>query len=106
MTDQQAKSSCGQIAAGRTTALLGIGLCVAVLVSSGCRHDSIDRLTLDAGDAIATNKAVHTIDPWPPRAFRRHQTTNGKRIADAYESYQAKPPVPTAGAPTSTPDTQ
>lgn len=96
MADQKTKVSSGRIATRQVTIVVGTGLCVAILIA-GCRHDSIDGLTLDAGDAIAANKAVHTIDPWPPGAFLRHQATDGKRIADAHERYRAKPPAPAAG---------
>jgi hypothetical protein len=47
-----------------------------------------DTISLSAGDAVAHNKAVQTIDPWPVYARKRSQTTDGKRILLGMERYQ------------------
>jgi hypothetical protein len=62
----------------------------AGLAIGGCYHPEarLDTVTPVAGNAAAHNKAVHTIDPWPPEAFRRNQTTDGERVRQAYESYR------------------
>ncbi len=49
------------------------------------RRDAISR---DAGDAIANNKAIHTIDPWPYYANDPNLETSGQRIEHAIERYQ------------------
>jgi hypothetical protein len=60
------------------------------LALGGCYHPEarLDTITPVAGNASAHNKAVQTIDPWPPEAFRRSQTTDGERVRQAYESYR------------------
>lgn len=47
-----------------------------------------DTITLGAGDAVAHNKAVHTIDPWPAYSRKAHHTTNGQRMVLGMERYQ------------------
>lgn len=70
--------------------LVGIMICSGVVVlTSGCRNDHLDRLSLDAGNAIASNKAIHAIDPWPPEAFKDNQQTNGQRLARSYDRYES-----------------
>ncbi len=66
--------------------------CLAItLLISGCRdNDYADTINLSAGDAIARNKAVQTIDPWPRSAFKKHHSTNGQRISRAYDKYQGE----------------
>lgn len=61
---------------------------------AGCRSstDSVDRLNLSTGDAIARNKAVHTIDPWPNHAFKMYQKTNGQRVLGHYDEYRGERP--------------
>lgn len=47
-----------------------------------------DTVTLSAGDAVAHNKAVHTIDPWPAYARNPKHVTDGKRMMVGIERYQ------------------
>ena len=61
----------------------------------GCRDyfDRKDSISLGIGNAVAENKAVHTIDPWPPGVFKKHQTSDGLRIEKAIDRYREnKPP--------------
>lgn len=47
-----------------------------------------DGISQDAGDAIANNKAIHTIDPWPYHANDANLETSGRRIEHAITRYQ------------------
>ena len=70
--------------------VVGLALCV---ILTGCRqNDYGDTISFNSGDAIARNKAVQTIDPWPRNSFRKHHQTNGERILKAYGKYQDKTP--------------
>jgi hypothetical protein len=62
----------------------------------GCQ-DTLSRretLTWSSGDAVAWNKAVHTIDPWPAASRNTDIPVSGRRVAIAIERYE------TRGAPT------
>lgn len=48
-----------------------------------------DTIRLGAGDAMAHNRAVHTIDPWPAHARNTRIDADGKRMLLAVERYQA-----------------
>ena len=74
---------------------IAVAIASSMLTLGGCREQQYNRylrasdtISLSAGDAIAHNKAVQTIDPWPAYARKRHQTTDGKRILLATERYQ------------------
>lgn len=47
-----------------------------------------DTISYEAGDAIAWNRAVHTIDPWPAASRDTTIPTSGRRIARAIEAYE------------------
>jgi hypothetical protein len=67
----------------------GVYALAASLAVAGCT-DYLDRrqtISFHAGDAIATNKAVQTIDPWPRLAQRADFDTNGQRIGAAIDRY-------------------
>ena len=71
------------------------GIAVAMVMLGGCREGQYNRyrhardtISLSAGDSVAYNKALQTIDPWPVYARKRHQTTDGKRALLAMERYQ------------------
>ena len=73
------------------TSLLAAAVCVA-----GCSSDHIheyrahsDRVTAGAGDAMASNRAVHTVDPWPYYSQKTQIDMDGKRAQVAVRRYQS-----------------
>jgi hypothetical protein len=65
-------------------ACLILGLGVAGCTDYLARRETI---SFHAGDAVATNKAVQIIDPWPLAAGRTDLETNGQHAAAAMERY-------------------
>ena len=53
-----------------------------------------DTITLGAGDAVAHNNAVHTIDPWPSWARNDRINMEGNRAALAIKRYQENKSIP------------
>ena len=66
---------------------IGLMLPLALL---GCRDylERKDTMNLSAGNAVAENKIVQTIDPWPPEAFKKRHKTDGKRLDTAIKRYE------------------
>jgi len=63
----------------------------AATALSGCTDMYLDRrdtVSFAAGDAVAANKAVHMVDPWPPRAGDRNIAFDGERMQAAAERYR------------------
>ena len=58
-----------------------------------------DTLGYAAGDAIAWNKSVHTIDPWPAASADTTIPVSGRRVAAAIERYEngGAPPAGRSG---------
>jgi hypothetical protein len=48
-----------------------------------------DTITLQAGDAVASNKAIQMRDPWPPYVNNRHIQFNGVVMDGAIDRYKA-----------------
>ena len=75
------------------------------LVLGGCGADLYldrrDTIMLSGGDAVASNVAIHTIDPWPPVAANRTILTNGQRMQAAHERYRTNKVTPLANTQTS-----
>lgn len=80
-------------------ALTTVGLLGALL--GGCADyglylDRRDNLSERAGDAIAANAAMQTIDPWPAQGGNTRIAANGQRMQSAVERYRTNavtPPV-------------
>lgn len=51
-----------------------------------------ETVSLQAGDAVAWNRAVHAIDPWPQGSDDTTIPVSGRRIARAIEAYEAGAP--------------
>lgn len=62
--------------------------------------DRRETVSLHAGDAVATNIAVQTIDPWPREAGRRDIAYNGDRMEAAGERYRTGKTTPLSGLST------
>ena len=75
-------SSRSRTKAGRRVPALLLGAALA-----GCSDDAyLDRretVALHAGDAMATNRVTHTIDPWSPASANRNIAFNGERMQTA-----------------------
>lgn len=74
---------------------MAAALAVSMMTLSACREyrynqylHARDTVTLGAGDAVAYNKAVHTIDPWPAQSRNPKHVTDGKRMMVGIERYQ------------------
>lgn len=50
--------------------------------------DRRDSIGLSAGDAIATNKMTHMVDPWPRVSANRDIAFNGEVMQSAVERYR------------------
>jgi hypothetical protein len=78
----------------------------AVTAVAGCAEpdlyfDRRETISLHAGDAIAANIAVQTIDAWPRVAGNRDIPGNGDRMAAAGERYRTGKVTPPKGLGTS-----
>src|SRR5215213_9538833 len=74
------------------------------LFTSACTDMYLDRrdtVSFAAGDAVATNKVTHMVDPWPLRAGDRNIAHDGERMATAAERYRTDKVKPPAGTGTS-----
>jgi hypothetical protein len=66
-------------------------LLAAVLALAGCSEylDRRDTISLNGGDAVATNKVTQMVDPWPPVSANRDIAFNGVRMRSAVDRYKA-----------------
>lgn len=76
-------------------------LCLAAILLgttlAGCSDlywDRRDSVAFYAGDAPASNVAIHTIDPWPPAAAKRRLSANGELMQKAAERYRTNKTTP------------
>jgi hypothetical protein len=76
-------------------AALALGLAVSACTPYLERRETV---SFHAGDAVAANRAIHTIDPWPAAASRTDIPHSGRKIADAIERYHL-PPKSAGGPP-------
>ena len=73
-------------------------------VLAGCSdiyYDRRETIAFGAEDAVATNKAVQTIDPWPRAAANRDISVNGAVVESAIERYRMGRVIPPRGTGTS-----
>lgn len=76
-----------------------IATAAAVLASAtlvvGCAEDDAlgyrETLTFGSGNAMAANRAIHTIDPWPHAAANQTIPGNGPRTEKVIEVYENGP---------------
>jgi hypothetical protein len=69
-------------------AILALAMAAAL---GGCTDMYLDRrdtVSFGAGDAVATNKVVQMVDPWPPYAGNRNIAHDGERMQAAAERYR------------------
>jgi hypothetical protein len=72
------------------------GAVVAALPACQSTFARKDTIGYAAGDAIAWNKAIHTVDPWPLSSADTTIPVSGRKVAAAIERYEnhGTEPVP------------
>ena len=89
----------------KTTAA-GLLLCAGVALAA-CTSDQSheylahsDRVTAGAGDAAASNRAAHTINPWSAPSHKTQIDMDGKRAGLATKRYETNTSVKPKGLTT------
>jgi hypothetical protein len=65
-----------------------VGLGVILAGCSDLYYDRRETILFGADNAVASNIAVQTIDPWPPGSANRRAPANGERVAAAIRRYR------------------
>lgn len=80
---------------------LRLPLAIAVTFAcAGCTDYLARRETINAhaGEAMAYNRSIHVIDPWPAHAARTGIAVDGARVERVMERYRSGEPAPVAPA--------
>ncbi len=64
-------------------------------------YDRREGVSFQAGNSVASNVAIETIDPWPAVAANREIAANGQRVQSAIERYRHNKVIPPQGTGTS-----
>ncbi len=88
--------------ASKTMRALALAAMLAAL--SGCAEylDRRDTISLNAGDAVATDKVAQMVDPWPRVSADKNIAFNGAKMESAVERYRTNQVYPPNGTGTST----
>ncbi len=95
---------CCRFAIKRLAGLTLLGVIAGPLLGGCSDHlynDRRDTISLVSGEAMAANRATHTIDPWPAAAANRNIAYNGEKAAVAAERYRTGRVIPPVNATTS-----
>jgi hypothetical protein len=79
-------------------------LATVLTVLAGCSEylDRRDSISLNGGDAVASNKVAQMVDPWPRVSANRNFSYNGDVMESAYARYRTNRVIPPVGTGTST----
>jgi hypothetical protein len=82
---------------------LGTAIALSTLLSacSDIYYDRRETIAFGGGDAVATNRIVQTIDPWPPYAADRRLTYNGAAVENGIARYRTGRVIQPRGTTTS-----
>lgn len=88
-------------APGLRALIASLGLGALLAGCSDIYYDRRDTILFGADDAVASNNAVQTVDPWPKESANRNVPANGQRIAAAIVRYRTGKVYPPLGNGTS-----
>ncbi len=85
----------------KVTGALALATVLAAL--SGCSEylDRRDTIALSGGNAVATDKVVQMVDPWPRASADKNIAFNGPKMQSAVERYRTNRVIPPSGSGTS-----
>jgi hypothetical protein len=85
----------------RGAIIIALGLVSFLTACSDLYIDRRETVAFGAGDAVATDKVLQMIDPWPRDSANRNHSTNGQKAAGAIERYRTGHIIQPQGAGTS-----
>jgi hypothetical protein len=85
----------------RTVRWLALAAVLAALGGCSEYFDRRDSIALGAGNAVATDKVTHMVDPWPRASANRDIAFNGNKMESAFERYRTNKVIPPRGTGTS-----
>jgi hypothetical protein len=70
--------------------LRGLTLTAVVMLLAGCSEylDRREAISLNAGDAVATDRVTMMVDPWPRASADKNIAFNGERMQKAVARYR------------------
>ena len=80
--------------------ILAVAAMFATLAGCSEYLDRRDTIALSGGNAVATNKVTHMVDPWPRASANRNIAFDGNKMASAYERYRTNNVIPPKGTGT------
>jgi hypothetical protein len=80
---------------------LALGFATLLGGCSDIYYDRRETVTFHAGDAVASNKVVQMIDPWPRAAANRNIEYHGERMQRAADRYRKNKTTPLVSTTTS-----
>ena len=80
-----------------------LALAAVLAMLAGCSEylDRRDTIALSGGNAVATNKVTHMVDPWPRDSANRDIAFNGEKMETAIARYRTNKVIPPRGTGTS-----
>jgi len=85
----------------RVAALVLVSASTVLAGCSDIYYDRRETVSKGAADAVASNSAVQTVDPWPPNVANQNIAMNGDRAELAIARYRANRVLWSSGASTS-----
>ena len=88
----------------KTKIIATLSVVMAGAALAGCSDIYFDRretVASGAADAVASNAAVQTVDPWPPYVSNQNISMNGERAELAIARYRANRSISPSGSGTS-----
>jgi hypothetical protein len=80
-----------------------LALAAVLAMLAGCSEylDRRDTIALSSGNAVATDRVTHMVDPWPRDSANRDIAFNGAKMQTAIERYRTNKVIPPTGTGTS-----
>lgn len=86
-----------------SNAMRSLALAAVLATLAGCSEylDRRDTIALSGGNAVASDKVTHMVDPWPRDSANRDIAFNGAKMETAIERYRTNKVIPPRGTGTS-----
>jgi hypothetical protein len=89
----------------RSRTKLAVAALLTTTALGGCSSDLYldrrDTISLATGNAMATNRVTHMVDPWSPASANRNIAYSGEKMQTAHERYRTGRIIPPVNATTS-----